>query len=85
LNECYKSKFVLKDISCATFFRNLDEKSPAALTKNSSEDEIEINVDNITPVVFHESVEFVRACSDLGSRKKKSASSKSASKKARTS
>jgi len=80
-----KSLYKISKEELGTLIATLDEKSPAALTKNSSEDEIEINVDNITPVVFHESVEFVRACSDLGSRKKKSASSKSASKKARTS
>lgn len=65
----------------------LDEKCPAALTKNACEDEVEISIDNIIPAVFHELVSFVRNCtSESGStRKKKSASSKSASKKARTS
>uniref|UniRef100_A0A7S0GJY7 Bromo domain-containing protein n=1 Tax=Proboscia inermis TaxID=420281 RepID=A0A7S0GJY7_9STRA len=57
----------------------LDEKCPAALTKNEAEDEVEINVDNISPSVFHdEVVSYVRSCQgEAGSvgRKKKNSSS----------
>eukprot|EP00978_Attheya_sp_CCMP212_P009593 scaffold22759_cov54-Attheya_sp.AAC.2 len=44
----------------------LDTKCPAALSKNNAEDEIEINVDNITPLVFHEVKGFVASCSGGG-------------------
>ena len=37
----------------------LDDKSPSALTKNSAEDEVEINVDSIVPRVFHELNDYV--------------------------
>lgn len=70
----------------------LDTKCPAALSKNNAEDEIEINVDNITPIVFHEVKGFVTSCSGSapnGDGKKKKISSSSTSggpktKKART-
>ncbi|GMI34111.1 hypothetical protein TeGR_g12756 [Tetraparma gracilis] len=37
----------------------LDDKSPEALTKNSAEDEVEINVDSIVPRVFHELSDYL--------------------------
>jgi len=57
---------------------DLDTKCPKALIKNSAEDEVEINVDKISPVAFREITEYVNSCSGLGgnaggSRKKKTA------------
>eukprot|EP00586_Coscinodiscus_wailesii_P000735 CAMPEP_0172485210 /NCGR_PEP_ID=MMETSP1066-20121228/13127_1 /TAXON_ID=671091 /ORGANISM="Coscinodiscus wailesii, Strain CCMP2513" /LENGTH=234 /DNA_ID=CAMNT_0013250293 /DNA_START=209 /DNA_END=913 /DNA_ORIENTATION=+ len=71
----------------------LDDKCTVALKKNVSEDEVEINVDRISPPVFHEVMAFVKSCtgdvtqgSSGGGRKKKAAGSKpSSSKKSRTS
>lgn len=40
----------------------LDAKCPVALVKNSTEDEVELNVDKITPAVFHELVQYANAC-----------------------
>jgi len=64
---------------------DLDNKCPTALTKNSAEDEVEINVDHISPTAFHDLMSFVRSASDSsgGGRKKKSAGSRP-NKKART-
>uniref|UniRef100_A0A7S2WIF9 Bromo domain-containing protein n=1 Tax=Eucampia antarctica TaxID=49252 RepID=A0A7S2WIF9_9STRA len=66
---------------------DLDSKCPAALTKNSAEDEVEINVDQITPAVFHEVIGFVQGCIGDGGtgRKKKAASGNKPSKKSRSS
>eukprot|EP00567_Pseudictyota_dubia_P016764 CAMPEP_0197462860 /NCGR_PEP_ID=MMETSP1175-20131217/60214_1 /TAXON_ID=1003142 /ORGANISM="Triceratium dubium, Strain CCMP147" /LENGTH=212 /DNA_ID=CAMNT_0042998465 /DNA_START=43 /DNA_END=677 /DNA_ORIENTATION=+ len=59
---------------------DLDAKCSTALTKNSAEDEVEINVDHISPTVFHELMNFVKSCADSGGggggRKKKSAGSR---------
>lgn len=66
---------------------DLDTICPAAITKNSAEDQVEINVDNISPVAFQKVMAFVASCvGDSNGRKKKSASSSSSSKnkKART-
>ena len=58
---------------------DLETKCPKALIKNSAEDEVEINVDNITPMAFREVVDYVNSCggtnastSSGGGRKKKS-------------
>jgi len=40
-------------------------KCPAALTKNSSEDEVEFNVDKLMPQVFQELVVFVKNCPSM--------------------
>ena len=64
---------------------DLDEKCPTCLTKNQAEDEVEINVDLISPVVFHEVTNYVKAMiGDIGggagaagnSRKKKTSTAK---------
>jgi hypothetical protein len=39
----------------------LDAKCPESLTKNKAEDEVEINVDKISPAVFVEMMELVRS------------------------
>jgi hypothetical protein len=40
----------------------VDNKCPAALTKNAGEDECELNVDKLTPVLFAELKQFVNSC-----------------------
>jgi len=59
---------------------DLDTKCPKALIKNSAEDEVEINVDKISPAAFKEITEYVNSCGVLGgngagggTRKKKTA------------
>mmetsp|Transcript_5898 Transcript_5898/g.8914 ORF Transcript_5898/g.8914 Transcript_5898/m.8914 type:complete len:215 (+) Transcript_5898:110-754(+) len=65
---------------------DLDNICPAAITKNSAEDQVEINVDNISPAAFNKVMLFVTSCVGDGSgRKKKNASSNSKAKKARIS
>jgi hypothetical protein len=55
----------------------IDTKCPAALTKNSGEDECELNVDKISPALFQELKQFVSTCSSKSqSVKKKGSSSK---------
>jgi hypothetical protein len=41
---------------------DLETKCPKALTKNVAEDEVEINVDNISAVMFKEAVSYVNDC-----------------------
>lgn len=66
---------------------DLDEKCPAALTKNAAEDEVEINVDAISSGVFSDVNGYVRKCAgETGGRKKKaSADSGGNTKKSRKS
>eukprot|EP01083_Nonionella_stella_P093953 263556_1 len=64
---------------------DLDTGCPDAITKNSAEDQVEINVDNITPDSFQSVMAFVTKCvAESGGRKKKSGGGSKA-KKARTS
>ena len=65
---------------------DLDQKCPASLTKNSAEDEVEINVDQISPATFHEVMKYVKDCigDDKSSRKKKASSGNKPSKKSRS-
>jgi hypothetical protein len=71
----------------------LDEKCPAALVKNGTEDEVELNVDKISQDVFTELVVFANACQANNSNKTKSGggggnkskNNKPATKKAKTS
>jgi hypothetical protein len=46
----------------------LGEKSPAAITKNAAEDEFEVNVDRIDPVIFVELTAYMQTC--LATKKK---------------
>jgi len=59
---------------------DLDEKCPTCLAKNQAEDEVEINVDLISPVVFHEVTNYVKAMigdtPGTTSRKKKTTAAK---------
>jgi hypothetical protein len=52
----------------------VDTKCPAALMKNSAEDECELNVDKISPALFQELKLFVASCK-VAPTKKKSATS----------
>ena len=45
---------------------DLETKCPKALIKNSAEDEVEINVDNISAVAFKEVVDYVNSCGAMG-------------------
>jgi len=74
-----KSLYKISKEELGQIITDLDNKCPKALKKNSAEDEVEINVDNISPPVFHEVMEFVKNCNGESGRKKKTA------KKARTS
>mmetsp|Transcript_5334 Transcript_5334/g.7913 ORF Transcript_5334/g.7913 Transcript_5334/m.7913 type:complete len:223 (+) Transcript_5334:144-812(+) len=64
----------------------LDSICPQAITKNSAEDQVEINVDNIDAESFSKVMQFVATCvgADGGTRRKKS-SVNTKNKKARTS
>jgi len=65
---------------------DLDEMCPAAITKNSAEDQLEINVDNISPAAFKKVMEFVTDCAaDTSGKKKKSVPPNNKNKKAKTS
>jgi len=66
---------------------DLDNICPSAITKNSLEDQVEINVDNISPAAFQKVMDYVTSCvKDENGRKKKSASTNTAkAKKARAS
>mmetsp|Transcript_27314 Transcript_27314/g.62658 ORF Transcript_27314/g.62658 Transcript_27314/m.62658 type:complete len:189 (+) Transcript_27314:624-1190(+) len=65
---------------------DLDEKSPESLTKNAAEDEVEINVDNITNDVFWDVVAYVKSCvGETGRKKKSSSTGKGQSKKSKAS
>ena len=48
----------------------LDTKCPSALTKNTVEDEVEINVDLISPQLFSEISDFVKNSCGAGGKKK---------------
>lgn len=68
---------------------DLDTICPAAITKNNAEDQVEINVDNISPVAFQKLMEYVTGCISTadgsGSRKKKApAPASNKAKKARS-
>lgn len=65
---------------------DLDKGCPNAITKNSAEDQVEINVDNITPESFQSVMAYVTRCiADSGGNKKKKSGGGSKAKKARTS
>lgn len=66
---------------------DIESKCPDALTTNSAEDEVEINVDHISPAVFHEVMAYVKSCcpADGSRRKKKVATTGRVNKKSRNS
>lgn len=58
----------------------LDNNCPVAITKNSAEDQLEINVDNISPAAFKKALAFVNSCiGDSAGRKKNSKAKKAKS------
>mmetsp|Transcript_17869 Transcript_17869/g.25254 ORF Transcript_17869/g.25254 Transcript_17869/m.25254 type:complete len:215 (+) Transcript_17869:120-764(+) len=63
---------------------DIESKCPEALTKNSAEDEVEINVDNLSPAVFHELMDYVKSCCSEGNGKKKKPANSRGTKKQRT-
>jgi hypothetical protein len=64
-----KSLYKLEKEQLGKIIIDLDDKCPAAITRNEMEDELEINVDNITSAVFHEVFKFSKSCG--GEKKKK--------------
>merc|ERR1712048_246140 len=61
---------------------DIEAKCPEALTKNTSEDEVEINVDNLKAEAFHDLMEYVTYCaaSEGNVKKKKIGISKNSKK-----
>lgn len=45
-----------------TILVNLDHKCPSAIIKNVTEDEVELNVDQITPPIFTELMKYANEC-----------------------
>ena len=81
-----KSLYRISKEELGKVITDLDAKCPAALTKNAAEDEVEINVDQISASAFRDVMAFVSSCgADGNGRKKKSASAAIKNKKARTS
>ena len=76
-----KSLYKISKEELGKVITDLETKCPKALIKNSAEDEVEINVDNISAVIFKEIVDYVNSCvaaggsgsSVGGGRKKKTA------------
>lgn len=66
-----KSLYKITKEELGQIITDLDQKCPKALKKNSAEDEVEINVDFISPAVFHEVMQFVKNCGGESGRKKK--------------
>lgn len=64
---------------------DLDSKCPAALVKNSAEDEVELNVDKITSDVFTELMNYCNTCQASRKNSSKKLGKANAPKKARTS
>jgi len=90
--EFAKSLYKITKEQLGKVICDLDEKNKSCLTKNLAEDEVEINVDRITPSVFEEVMSYVKQCigdtdalENKGGRKKKTASgTPGSSKKAKT-
>jgi len=78
-----KSLYKIGKEDLGKIITDLDAKCPEALTKNAAEDEVEINVDNISPTVFQELITFVTSVSD-SSRKKKGSSLTNKAKKSKS-
>jgi len=70
-----KSLYKLEKEQLGKIILDLDAKCPNAITRNEQEDELEINVDNITSVVFHELYKYSKSCSS--DKKKQKASNTS--------
>ena len=57
-----KSLYTLSKEDLGKLIVEVDHKCPAALTKNAGEDEAELNVDKIPPVLFQALKTFVASC-----------------------
>ena len=64
-----KSLYKLTKEELGKILVELDQKCPSALVKNSNEDEVELNVDKITPEVFTELVSFANQCRKAKTKK----------------
>jgi hypothetical protein len=82
-----KSLYKLEKEQLGKIIIDLDDKCPAAITRNEMEDELEINVDNITSTVFRDVFKYSKSCAGGGDKKKKKSSSETApaAKKSRSS
>lgn len=66
-----KSLYKLTKEDLGKVIVEIDSKCPQALTKNSAEDECELNVDKLTPSLFGELRAFVASCSSTSQPVKK--------------
>jgi len=57
-----KSLYKISKEELGRVVTDLDNKCPESLSKNQAEDEVQINVDAITPSVFHEVVAYTNSC-----------------------
>uniref|UniRef100_A0A7S1V4M0 Bromo domain-containing protein n=1 Tax=Grammatophora oceanica TaxID=210454 RepID=A0A7S1V4M0_9STRA len=78
-----KSLYKLTKEELGRILIELDQKCPQALLKSSSEDEMEMNVDKITRLVFDELKKYAEECQQKRSTKKGKGGSGPSSKKAR--
>lgn len=65
-----KSLYKLTKDELGKILVTLDEKCPAALVKNATEDEVELNVDKISQEVFGELVQYAAQCQQNHSKSK---------------
>jgi hypothetical protein len=61
-----KSLYKISKEELGKVITDLETKCPKALIKNSAEDEVEINVDNINAVTFKEIVDYEEVVRALG-------------------
>eukprot|EP00545_Synedropsis_sp_CCMP1620_P008386 CAMPEP_0119013260 /NCGR_PEP_ID=MMETSP1176-20130426/8253_1 /TAXON_ID=265551 /ORGANISM="Synedropsis recta cf, Strain CCMP1620" /LENGTH=220 /DNA_ID=CAMNT_0006966341 /DNA_START=92 /DNA_END=754 /DNA_ORIENTATION=- len=80
-----KSLYKLTKDELGKIVVTLDEKCPAALVKNATEDEVELNVDKISQEVFSEIVSYAKTCQENSLSKKAKNKNKPSTKKARVS
>ena len=63
----------IKQEELGVLVEKLDAKCPDAIDKSTSDDEIEINIDQIDPRTFHDLDRYVRQCLSQSNPKKKKA------------
>lgn len=76
-----KSLFTISKEELGKILVEVEAKCPTAITRNSSEDEVELNVDKISPSVLQELVKFVNS---LNGKKKKAPLAAASNKKTKT-
>merc|ERR1712032_557767 len=64
-----KSLYKLSKEELGQLIIDIENKYPEALTKNESEDEVEINVDDLTPVAFQDCMEYSIKCAANSNKK----------------